>query len=278
LLDTRSTKIAPADGFGNVGYPGGKLLIDTRSESLSPGSPGTYYAHGYYDTPAAETNRTQAAPTQTWGSAGHPYGAHAILVAGSVGTASGGVGAVEIEVSGESITDGGVRTPGDTEIVVADITAMNTDYRYQTDRKWIGQIVYTLKNASGSTQTTFALDFNYGYSKYEDWGNKSFTITDFEVKGRATANDSGFDVGLFKDVATGWTYSAGAFIPGDGAICEMSVDYNTTSIVNGQPISYKRDNLNVQIAGDVDEGVIVRVITTANNAVDLNIHIGAEFV
>jgi len=281
LLDTRKSKIATADKFGDVSYPGGKLIIDFKSTTFISGAVGQEYTHGFYKAPSTDVTLTQASPTQDYGSVNQPYGAHAFIVAGAAGTASGGAGAVEIEVTGTSITDAGVRTESDSEIIVADITALSTDFYAESELKWLGEVTFTLQNAGGSTQTAFDVDVNYGLAKYEDWGNRLITITDFEVSGRAGANDAGFDIELLKHTQTGWTYSAASFIPGDGKICQMTVDYDADSdLSNGEPIAYKRDNLETLIDGNGGhEGILVRFTTGANNSVRVaDVHVGAEFV
>lgn len=247
-----------------------------KSASLQTQTSGTYYTHGYYAAPSADANLTQASATQTYGTGNQPYGAHAFVVAAAAGTASGGTGAVEIEVSGTSITDAGVRTAADTEIVVADITTMTTNGYYETTKKWLGTITYTLKNASGSTQTTFAADFNYGFAKYEDYGNKDFTVTDIEVVGKAGANDTGFNIELLHHNDQNWTYHATAFAPGGTVIVSMNTDYSTEQdLTNGQNFAYKRAGLSTAVTGSGLEGVIVRFSTGANNALSISdVHVG----
>jgi len=280
LLDFRKAKIAPADKFGKLGYPGGKLNVVPKAEFFTSSSPDDYYTHGFYEAPVSDTSLTQASPTQTYGDANHPYGAHAFIVAGGAGTASGGAGAVEVEVSGTSVTDAGVRTASDTEIIVADVTALATDIYAESNKKWLGQVTFTLKNASGSTQTTFALDVNYGFAKYEDWENRAVVVTGLSVTGTAGANDSGADIELKHHSQTGWTYSAGAFSPGNGSICKWSVDYATdTDLSSGEQFAYKRDNLETAVDGTADEGILIQFTTSANNSVRLaNLSVTAEFV
>jgi hypothetical protein len=280
LLDTRKTKIAHADKFGDVSYPGGKLILDTRGEFFSSSAVGTYYTHGFYLAPSTDANLTQASPDVTGGTANQPYGAHAFIVAGGAGTASGGAGAVEIEVSGTSITDGGVRTELDTEVIVTDVTTLATNTYAESNKKWLGQVVITLQNASGSTQTNFAVDVNYGLAKYEDWGNRDIVVTQLQVTGTAGANDTGVEIELLKHQATGWTYAATGFVPGDGYICKWSEDYDTdTDLANGEQFAYKRVNLEESVEGTGNEGIIVRWTTGANNSIRLaNVQVGAEFV
>ncbi len=250
-----------------------------KSETLISAATGIYYAFGFYNWSATEANLTQAAPTATIGSAGVSYGAHAAIVAGAAGTASGGAGAVEIEVSGTSITDAGVETTSDTEILVADITALATDEYAETIKKWTGIPTFTLQNAGGSTQTTFAVDVNYGLSAYEDRSNRDFTITASSMRVVGGASDSGFDIELLHHQATGWTYAASSFVPGDGPIAALSTDSPTNmNLVNGESMRWKRDNLSTVVAGSIDEGYIARITTGANNSVRLgNLSVGVEF-
>ena len=241
------------------------------------GSTGRFYIAGYYEAPAADANLTQASTTQTLGVANIAHGAHAFVVAGGAGSASGGSGAGEVEVSGTSITDKGVRTANDTEIVVADITAESEDAYSETTKKWIGQLTYTLQVAIGGTHTTFSFDFNYGFAKYEDYGNTLFNCTDLECVGRGGAADSGFDIILFKHSSTGWDYDASAFVPGGTILAQMSTNYSTErEIADLTEFAYKLDNINAQdIAGNNGEGVVLAIITTANKAVEqMDNHIG----
>jgi len=243
------------------------------------GGSGTFYIAGFYEAPATDANLTQASTTQVHGVANHPYYAHAFLVAAAAGTASGGAGAVEIEVSGTSIDDNGVRTAADTEILVADITAMATDQFFETVKKWIGQVTYTLQNAGGSTQTTFAADFNYGFSKYEDAQNSDFIIDSFEFTGRAGGNDAGFNVELCEHTSVGWVYSAAAFFPGVAPpLVDVAAILSTESdLTNGEHFAFKKLDLSTQIQGSEAEGFVIRVTTTTNNAVEtMNVTVGGR--
>jgi hypothetical protein len=279
LYTTDGLQLLMVDETGEVHVVHGYNTFKSYAFASPFGTSGQFYAGGWYEAPAADTTITQAAATQTLGGANLAHGAHAFLVASGAGTATGGTGAVEIEVSGTSITDAGVRTPADTEVIVADVTALSTDQYAETSKKWLGQVTYTIKPASGSTQTTYSATFNYGLAKYEDWGNNDFTVTDFEITGLAGANDTGFDVELLHHTSTGWTYSAGAFVPGNGAIAQMTTDYGAESnLSSNDQFAYKRAGLNTDVSGSVDEGVLVRITTTSNASVRFSsIHIGVEF-
>ena len=237
---------------------------------------GTFWTGGFYDAPATDSNLTQASTTQTYGSANGAYAAHAFLVAGGVGTASGGAGPVTIVVSGTSFTSAGVRTPGDSEVIVTDIAAMSTDAYYETSKKWLGTVTYTL-TVGATAHTLYAADFNYGFAKYDDFGNRNFTVTDFEAVGLAGATDTGYGVTLYHHNDTGWTYAATGFEPGGVVLASSATDLSTDGkLWNTENFSYKRTGLSTPVSGIGLEGTVVKIITTTNNALEiLDIHVGA---
>ena len=239
-------------------------------------SPDIYLA-GFYEAPAIDSNLTQAGTTQTYGTATKSQAAHAFLVAAAAGTATGGSGAVTIVVSGISITDAGVRNASDTEVIVSDITAMTTDAYYETSKKWLGQVTYTL-TVGATGHTAYAADFNYGFCKYDDCGNRDFKITDFECVGFAGANDTDLDIIIYHHSSAGWTYSAAAFVSGGTVIAQLNTDHSTDDqLVSGEHFAYKRDNLTTSVAGSGSEGFLVKVSSSANNAIEyINVHIGSE--
>jgi hypothetical protein len=226
---------------------------------------GDYWAAGYYDAPAADVTLNQASTTQTYGTANTAYGAHAFIVAGGAGTVD--TGQVGLRVTGTSITDAAVRTTSDTETLTDDITSLSTDDYLETTKKWIGTVTFELYTVSG-TPTTYSVDVNYGFAKYENFGSIDFTVTDFEVVGLAGAADSSFDIVFYKHDDQNWTYSAAAFSPGGTVISRMSTDYVTEdNLTNNDYFAYKRDNLSEGISGSVDQGVIVKIETSQSNSV-----------
>ena len=228
---------------------------------------------GFYDFPSADANLTQASLTVTHGAAADgAHGSHVVIVAGAAGTTD--AGAPTITITGASITEGGVLNVSDSEELVADITLLATDQMVESVKKWLGQVTITLGAGGG---TTFAVDFNYGFAKYEDAGGLPFRITDFECVGEGAATDTGLDIELLQHHTTGWTYHATAFAPGDGAVASMLTDYTATyaKITSGGKIAYKRSGMTTDI-GTVDEGVLVRLTTGTNNSIEsLDCHIGA---
>jgi hypothetical protein len=245
-------------------------MIEVFGFASPTGASGTFYTGGFYSAPAADANLTQASPTVTYGSANSPHGTHAFLVAAAAGTKDAGT--VSIVVSGTN-TSGGA----DSEVLVADITAMTTNAYYQTTKKWVGVVTYTLTGTGGAT--TFAADFNYGKASYDSFDERLHTIKLIEVMGRAGANDTGFDVQLLHHKSTGWTYSAAAFMPGTTAIASLVTDYGANNdLVTTERFKWESETAEY-ISGTTGEGFLVRVITTANKAVEfMNISIYAEVI
>ncbi|MCK5016582.1 MAG: hypothetical protein KAS32_05850 [Candidatus Peribacteraceae bacterium] len=264
------------------GFPSYKSYT-TSTQGLGFGA--TVYAAGYYDYSVADANLSYSGSagsgtvldSQTFGTTGVAYAAHSFIVAGGAGSATGGV--VKLRVSGTSITDDATRTTSDTEDLLADITGASLD-DYFEGKKWLGQITFELVVVSG-TVTDASFDFNYGLVKYEDFGNNTFVVTDFEVLGLAGATDPNLQIALIHHKTTGWTYHATAFDPVNSAnfICDMDTDHGTEDgIVNGSGFAYKRSGLSTSVDGADSEGVIAVVDTTVNNAVEFaNIHIGIEY-
>ena len=280
-----------AHGLSGSGISAGSASPDFTKmyhfKSFS-GSSGTNFIAGFYDLTAADLNLTDVAATGTTGSANVAYGAHAILVASGVGTASGGTtGTADITVSGTSVTDAGVRTAGDSEVIIADVTdaaTMAVDTYHETVKKWIGQVTYTI--ATTGDRTTFTADFNVGLVKYDHFWNRNVTITHFEIVGLAGANDTSFNVLLCVHSSNGWSYSAAAFtFPTGNVIVDMNTDYSTEqNLANGDDFGYERDGLSTFIAGsnssptiNQPNGALIQIITGANGSVQsMDAYIGAD--
>ena len=236
-------------------------------------SNGTYYTAGFYDASATDANLTNASLTVTFGDANNPYAAHAYVVAGGAGTTDGS----DLVVTGSctSITDAGVRTAADSEVIVADATVSSTNDYYEMSKKCLGTVTFTLSSTGG---TTFAYDFNYGYVKYEDFGNQSFTLRGFESVGLADSNDSGFNIQLFHHNDTGWTYAATGFVAGNTPLFDLQTMYvNEYEASGGEGIAFKRTPLNTTVDGSASEGLIIAFTTTSNGSIAyINSHLGVE--
>jgi len=250
-----------------------------KSETFSSRGVGadTYYLFGNYLAPSTDVTLTQASLTLDLGTENAAYGMRPFAVFAGDGTVDSGT--VGLRVNGTSITDGGLRTPGDTQIITTDITQLVDTYLTTPD-KFIGALVYELYASSGSP-TTYSVSFNYGLAKFEDFGNRDFVLTDIEVLGLGGANDSSAVISVEKYSEDGWTYSAAGFVPGNGVIASMNSIYATEDdIVSGEPFHFKLDStaLCTVIMGSESEGVIVRLVATQNNTFQiLNCHLGVSF-
>jgi len=239
---------------------------------------GTYYLFGDYIAPTTDITLSQASTTLAFGTANAAYGMRPFSVFAGNGTVD--TGQVGLRVSGTTITDAGVRTGGDTQIITEDITLPILDDYLEPVKKFNGAVTYELYVVSGSP-TAYSVDFNYGLVKYEDFGNRDFVLTDFEAVGLGGATDVNFALQVLKQAPTGWTYAATGFTPGNGILADLSVSYSPEdNVVNGEAFHFKLDStaLSDVILGSQDEGVLVRIVTTQNNTVQyLNCHIGVSF-
>jgi hypothetical protein len=236
---------------------------------------GSYYAAGYYEAPAADANLDQASASQTLGTANNMYAAHVFIVAGGAGVTDAGT--IAIRVTGTSITDAGVRTGADTEDIVADFTTLAQDDYAESAKKFIGQVTISLVDTAGGA-TAYSIDVNYGWAKYEDFGNRDFKVTDFEVVGVSGAADTSFDVELLLHSDAGWTYSAAAFVPGGTVIASSkTISAPEDETTNNEYFAFKRAGLTQDVSGSDSEGIVVRVTVGAANTVDaMDIHVGVE--
>jgi hypothetical protein len=250
--------------------------INESFSFVSPaGSSGRNYLGGFYYASAADANLTQASKTVTWGTANVGYGAKAFIVSAAAGTVAAGAGnVVSIVVSGTSIEPTtGVRSAASTETIVTSIAAMGANTFYQTTKRWVGTITYTL-TVTGGTPATYSCDFNYGFNKTASYAERHGHITRLNVKVRAGATDTGFNIRLLLHNGVGWTYSAAAFVPGAAVgsaseICNMNTDYVTEkNLQNGEAFGYIRTDMMKHFNGTAGEGFIIEVTTSTNKAVD----------
>ncbi len=256
------------NGIGNIFL---KHQVDSSSFSFSsPAGAGAvtrYAGGGWYDFATSDTTLDEGSLTQTFGSANVSYAAHASIVTRAVGTVD--TGTVSIVVSGTSVDDEGNRQASDEETILADITDAGASTYFETAKKWIGQITFTLTETVGDP-TAYTIDFNYGLSKYEDFGNQDFTVTGLQVAGAAGASDSNFNMILFLHSPAGWTYDAGpGFVPGGTQLANMNTDHSTEqNLANGEPFAWKRTDLNTDVTGNNGEGVVFRIDTSAARAIE----------
>jgi len=211
---------------------------------------GTDYVGGYYEFGSADW--TPSGGNQTFGGVNNPYAAHALVVLGGASTDC------VIRVTGTSITDAGVRTGGDTQDIDTSGGALN-DY-FETPKKWLGQVTFSLQSGT-------SVDVNYGFSKYWDRRNTDFTLLGLEVLGRAKSNDNSFDLDLIHHKATGWTFNAAAE-PDPPLLYTMSADHGAESDIDADEyFAWKRANLSTVINGADGEGLLFRVTTGSQTAI-----------
>ena len=215
------------------------------------GSSGIFYFGGFYQfhgsafTPAGGTNV---------GTANSSYAAHALVVLGASSAN------MVVRVTGTSISDLGVRAAADTEDI--DTSAGVSGSYFETSKKWIGQISYSLQSGSGVT-------INAGFAKYWDNNNLDFNIIGLEATWHGGANDGGANIELIYHNSAGWTYGAGG-TPGRTALVGMNADHVTEiNIVNNERGAWKRTNLAQAVNADNADGVLWRVTTSANKAFEL---------
>jgi hypothetical protein len=249
------------------------IVYKSYDYSSRTGASGTEYVGGFYDYSAADANLTNAATTVNFGTANNPYAAHAFIVSGGNGSTDGSD--LVLTVSGTSIDDAGTRTPADSEVIepTAAVSAANT--YFETTKKWLGQVTFTLSSTGG---TTFSYDFNYGLCKYEDFGNRSFKVDEFEATGFCNATDTGFDLRLLHHKTTGWTYSAAAFAPTPTVVAAQTTVHGTESdLTAGEQFAFKRTGLDELVDGIGSEGIIIEVTTSTNNAISaMTCHVGVN--
>jgi hypothetical protein len=228
---------------------------------------GTYYEGGFYDWATTSATLTQASLTQTHGTAGTTKAGHVGIVPSGPGTVD--TGQVGLRVTGTQDSETGPQTGAQTAIITDDITTLTVDVMVECAEKFSGQVTLELYVVSGSP-TTYSLTFNYGFSKYEDFFNEDATIASFECIWRGGGNDTGFNIELLHHKATGWTYSASGFVPGNGAIADRLTDQGIDSnVTNGEDGAYKRTNLDTFLDSDGTEGYLWRITTTANNTIQI---------
>jgi hypothetical protein len=207
----------------------------------------TQYAGGFYEF---FTGNNDFSPSITFGTVNASKAAHFAVITGAAT-----VDELTIRVTGDSITDAGVESLGDTEdIVIPNATAANS--YFETGKKWNGQV--TIDSTIGGTPQPC----NYGWTKYHDVGNQNFTVHGLEALWESDNTGSTSDIQLFHHKSTGWTYNAVSTPTPPTALAKMTTDHGgNSSIVNGEPGAWKRSNLSTSVAGSASEGILFCVIS-----------------
>ena len=232
---------------------------------------GTYYKAGFYEWETSDTTLNQGSLTETLGTAGAAKAARPGIVVSGAGTVD--TGQVGLRVIGIGDSETGIQTASVTNIITTNITELATDILYESDGKMSGQVTYELYTVTGSP-TTYSLTFNYGWSKYEDFGDQDFTVSDIDAVWQGNANST-LDIALMHHTVSNWTYAATGFAPGNGDIARKSIDQQLAGDAeNNFDGSWKHKDLNLFIDGNGGEGFVIEIITGANNTIqtmDINV-------
>jgi hypothetical protein len=248
----------------SVGEPAAKGAVGTTSfsKSYAMGDYGTddsNFVAGFYEFSTVDTTLTIGGTvTEVFGDLNRAGGYHAYCVASGPGV---GIGLI-LTVSGTSIADDGTRTTSDSEILVLNVGGASANQYFETSKRWLGQVTYTLTGTSGS------FTFNYGVAKYDTFRNRNFTVTDFEGDGKAQGSASNTDIILWAHTSTGWVYSAAAFTGRPSTkIVDMATDYATDSDIDaGGYFDYTRTNIGYSVNGSAGEGIVIEFVQTTNAA------------
>lgn len=237
-------------------------------------SSGTYWKAGFYDASSTDANLTQASTSITYGVSDIAYEAHPFAVYGGPGAVTGG-GRVALITTGTSYDDrDGSQIAFDVDTIINDITNAVLNI-YDETKKYLGTVTYELVVVEGAP-TSYSLDFNYGYAKYDDINDRDFYITGIEAVWQGNGNDaSGFDIALYKHSQTGWTYAATGFEPGNSVIARMSDDHvGFRRVSNNVDAAWKRSMENTFVNGNGGEGFVIQVITGVNSTIQIkDIHV-----
>ena len=234
----------------NIGHiePPIHRSINSAWSAFSGSTAATNYLKGYYTFESAVT----PAGGTTLGGANLAYDAHVYFVLGVTSTD------MVIRVSGTSYDDETGRTATDTEDI--DTSGGVLDDYFETTKKWIGQISFALQSGTGVIAA-------YGWAAYWDNRNTKFVISALEWVGRAGANDTAPNIRLWHHKLTGWTYGVGGATP-PTALVDMQSEFVTEyQFGTGQYFKFKKIGLSQLIDGTTDEGIIIGIDITANNAI-----------
>jgi len=229
-------------GTGNTGWSAidaGTPATHRQTWTMpTTNAPSPAYIGGFYDFGGTANDMN---PAINFGTATVGYAAHFMVVCAAGATDT------EITVTGTSITDAGVRTTSDTEVL--ELVSASADVFYETSKKWLGQV--SVEKTDGTDRLV-----NYGWCKYWDNGNTDFTVTGGEALWMGD-NTSTIDVIVYHHQATGWTYNAGAE-PDPPEFARLSDDHVTEVQTRSNEYgAWKRTGLSTLISGSTSEGIII---------------------
>ena len=237
------------DGFINTGQLTFELPIrlsngSTKSWSFETATTRDFFG-GFYKYGPTDDNFS---PAITFGVVNQACAAHFFVVTGAVP-----VDDVTITITGTTITDEAVRTPGATATITIP-AGTPVDSYFETPEKWNSQL--TIETTGGTPITC-----NYGSAKYYDNNNRDYRIIGFETVWESLSNDATSDIRLIHHRATGWTFNAGTE-PTPPYIYTRATDYGPDVVhVSGEDGAWKRTNLSDVVRGNDSEGILWEVIS-----------------
>ena len=217
-------------------------------------NPGVYYVSGFYDLVAAKATLTIGGTVVlTNGTASNMKGARALAV-----VSGASAGATVLTVTGVSITDAGAKNDSDSEVLIANCSLVSASQYFQTSKRWLGQVTYTLSGGGAGN----ALSFNYGFVRAKNLENSNYYLNSILYFGLGATTDAGLDCEILHHKAAGWAYSAGAFVsPAANVICSAKGDCGTNvRVAAGIYVNWRRTGLTNYVQGaTLGEGIIIRV-------------------
>jgi hypothetical protein len=249
---------------------------------------GLYYLAGFYEAvdQSAQTLTNPSGSSLTFGSANVAHGAHYFIVLGAITNPDAGI--VAIQVTGNAWNDStGTGAPisnPTTEIIVgtgsttgiADISELTTNQYIETTKKFNGTVTVEVI-AEGGLATTWSVEFNHGWAKYEDLNNTDFSLTGLEFVGRANSATAGFEIKVYHHNGVGWVFNDGSFIPGGTVYASWQEDLTPDFKVGatGEPFAWKRaGGTGAYIQGSESEGIVISINCPSTNTVSyMNAHV-----
>jgi len=225
---------------------------------------GVFFIGGYYAAPTTSSNLVTCNDSVSYGSAGNAYHAHSFIVGGATASVTGGT--VGLYVTGNAYNETTRDTATINDTLTTDITTYALNEYDETPTKYNGTVKYKLFTSSGAPSAC-SYRFNYGYSKYEDFSNRNFTLSNVDCNFRAGANDPNFKIEVLHHKPAGWTYAATGFVSGDGIIASSEEMAPNDNLVNTLRWVYEAVNIHLYIDGAGEEGMLTRVTTGLNNSV-----------